>query len=61
MLVIEWERGTNVWRETLVYPGQTHIINLVGSENGAMLETSDAYNQPFSVSMNNCTPQPVPK
>ncbi|TDC35882.1 PKD domain-containing protein [Kribbella albertanoniae] len=57
-LIIEWERGTDEWRETLVYAGETHTISLSGSENGAMIETNNDL-EPFTVSMSNCTPQPL--
>ena len=59
VLIIEWERGTDVWRETRVYPGQTHTITLKPGEDGAMIETVD--NEPaFSASLENCNPQPLP-
>ena len=60
ILVIEWERGTDRWRETLVRPGETHTIHLVGSENGAMLETPNN-TEPFTASISHCTPQPIDK
>lgn len=62
VLVIEWERGTDVWRETYLNPGQSHTISLVPPENNAMIETLDsvAYAD-FSVSLNNCNPQPIVK
>jgi hypothetical protein len=58
ILVIEWERGTDEWREKVIGPGQTYTIDLVGSENGAMLETPNNM-EPFSASLANCTPQPI--
>ena len=59
VLIIEWERGTDVWRETRVYPGQTHTITLHPPEDGAMIETVD--NEPaFSASLENCDPQLLP-
>ncbi|UMG91545.1 hypothetical protein [Nocardioides sp. TF02-7] len=58
VLVIEWERGEDVWRETVVGPGETHTIELVGAENGAMLETPNN-SEPFTVSLASCTPEPV--
>src|SRR5678816_1658802 len=39
VLIIEWQRGTNVWRETWLYPRQSHVIDLVSPEDGAMIET----------------------
>ncbi len=58
VLIIEWERGRDVWRETYLSPGQTHTINLVGTENNAMIETSN-YGGNFRVSLANCEPQPL--
>jgi hypothetical protein len=58
VLIIEWQRGTNAWRETWLYPRQSHTINLVPPENGAMIETYDG-SPGFSVSLKNCTPQPI--
>ena len=58
ILVIEWERGTDEWRETLVRPGDTYTIDLVGAENGAMLETPNNL-EPFTASFANCTPEPI--
>ncbi len=58
IMVIEWERGTEVWRETVVGPGDTYTIDLVGPENGAMLETPNN-TEPFTASLANCTPEPI--
>lgn len=59
VIIIEWQRGTNVWRETWLEPGDTHTINLVGVENGAMIESYDG-SPGFRVKLSNCTPQPLP-
>jgi len=56
--IIEWQRGTDVWRSTWLYPRQSHVIDLVSPENGAMIETYDG-SPGFSVSLRNCTPQPI--
>jgi hypothetical protein len=61
VLIIEWERGTDLWRETRLQAGQTHVITLLGTENGAMIETDDGPGQYFRVALQNCTPQPVPR
>ncbi|HEY7533550.1 MAG TPA: hypothetical protein VH681_12325, partial [Nitrospiraceae bacterium] len=57
-LIIEWKRGTDVWRETYLQPGQSHTIDLVSPEDNAMIESpAGAIN--FSVSLANCTPQDI--
>ena len=58
VLVIEWQRGTDTWRETWLNVGQTHVINLVAPEDGAMIESIDGPTS-FSVKLNNCTPQAI--
>ncbi|TCC23473.1 PKD domain-containing protein [Kribbella speibonae] len=58
ILIVEWERGTDEWREIRVNAGQTHTISLSGSEDGAMIETDNDV-QPFTVSISNCTPRPL--
>ena len=57
-VIIEWKRGTNAWRETWLTPRQSYVIQLVSPEDGAMIETYDG-SPGFSVSLRNCTPQPV--
>ena len=37
-LIIEWQRGTDVWRRTYLQPGQSHIIASISPEDGAMIE-----------------------
>ena len=56
--IIEWKRGTDVWRETFLTAGQTHTIALVGTEDGALIEGPST--PAFSVSLANCTPQNIP-
>jgi hypothetical protein len=58
VLIIEWQRGTNTWRETWLTPRQSYVIHLTPPENGAMIETYDG-SPGFSVSLTNCTPQPL--
>ena len=58
VLIIEWERGTDEWRETRVNAGQAYTISLSGSEDGAMIETDNDV-EPFTVSVSNCTPRPL--
>ena len=50
-LVIEWERGTNVWSQTLLEPGESHTINLVSPEDGALIEGG---RDPITISLSNC-------
>jgi hypothetical protein len=57
-LIIEWKRGSDTWRETLVEEGESHVIQLAAGEDGAMIETPNNV-EPFSVTLQNCTPQPV--
>lgn len=57
-LIIEWQRGTESWRETLLDVGQTYVISLVDPEDGAMIE-SENYGPGFGVQLDNCDPQPL--
>jgi hypothetical protein len=59
-VIIEWQRGTDAWRETWLAPRQSHTIALISPEDGAMIETYDGA-PGFSVSLRNCTPQPIPQ
>lgn len=59
VLIVEWQRGADLWRETWLTPGQTHTISLVAPEDGAMIETHDGWAPTFSVQLSNCTPQVV--
>jgi len=56
ILIVEWERGTNSWRETYLPAGHRYVINLQGSENGAQIEGLEG----SSVLLRRCTPQPLP-
>jgi hypothetical protein len=59
VLIIEWERGRENWREIWLNPGESHTITLTAPENNAMIEAED--NSPgFTVDLENCTPQPLP-
>ena len=58
--IIEWQRGTDVWRSTWLQPGQSHAIALVPPEDGAMIETYDT-SPGFTVLLRNCTPQSLPQ
>ncbi|MCB0154992.1 MAG: discoidin domain-containing protein, partial [Anaerolineae bacterium] len=59
-VIIEWQRGTNVWRETRLETGQNYTINLISPEDGAMIEGLNDQPFPgFSVSLSNCTPQNI--
>jgi uncharacterized repeat protein (TIGR01451 family) len=59
VLIIEWQRGTDVWRQTLLNPGETHQINLTAPEDGAMIEARQG-DPPFQVTLSSCNPQPIP-
>jgi hypothetical protein len=55
VLIVEWQRGSDSWRETWIQPGESYTIHLVGAENGAMIETYD-FSPGFGVTLTNCTP-----
>jgi hypothetical protein len=57
VLIIEWQRGTDMWRETSLSPGQTYTIALAANEDGAMIETPAT--EPIAVSLANCNPQNI--
>jgi hypothetical protein len=59
VLIIEWQRGTESWRETYLDPNQTYTINLTPPFDGAMIESFDE-SPGFSVTLENCSPQPLP-
>jgi hypothetical protein len=56
--IIEWQRGAVVWRQTWLFPGQSHLIDLASGEDGALIETYEG-SPGFSVSLENCTPQRI--
>lgn len=56
ILIIEWQRGTDAWRQTLLGPGDTHVISLSWPEDGALIEAWPG----SSISVKNCEPQPLP-
>jgi hypothetical protein len=58
VLVVEWQRGAEVWRQTPLFPGQSHVIDLVSGEDGALIESYEG-SPGFSVSLENCTPQRI--
>jgi hypothetical protein len=60
VLIIEWQRGTDEWRETPLGSGQAHTIHLVAPQDSAMIETYDGV-PGFTVSLRSCTPQPLPE
>ncbi|MCC7409081.1 MAG: hypothetical protein IT442_13515 [Phycisphaeraceae bacterium] len=55
-LIIEWKRGTNIWREKFIHPGETHTIHLVGPEDCAMIEGPE---EGFSVCLANIHPRKI--
>lgn len=58
VLIIEWKRGTDEWRETRLEPGQQYVIHLVPPEDGAMIESPEGVTD-FSVTLQNCKPKPL--
>ncbi|HXU63180.1 MAG TPA: fibronectin type III domain-containing protein [Polyangia bacterium] len=58
VLIIEWQRGADVWTETLLKVGESHVITLVPPQDGAMIETPDGESY-IAVGLENCTPQPL--
>ncbi|HSR97527.1 MAG TPA: hypothetical protein VLM79_10775 [Kofleriaceae bacterium] len=58
VIIIEWQRGTDAWRETWLSVGQSHVIALASPEDGAMIETYEG-SPGFSVSLESCTPAPL--
>jgi hypothetical protein len=58
VLIIEWQRGSESWRETVLEPGETHTIDFTGAEDSAMIESPGI--APFTVALGDCTPQPLP-
>jgi hypothetical protein len=59
VLIIEWQRGSESWRETYLDRNQTYTINLTPPFDGAMIESYDE-SPGFSVTLENCAPQAVP-
>ncbi|TMQ04836.1 MAG: hypothetical protein E6J90_23290 [Deltaproteobacteria bacterium] len=57
-MVIEWHRGAEAWRETVLTPGQSHVIHLVPPEDGALIEAPEGTSA-FSVSLRGCTPRRI--
>lgn len=58
VLIIEWQRGSGVWRSTYLSPGESHTIDLIAPEDNVLLESPDTPDY-FSVSLSNCTPQNI--
>ena len=58
VLIVEWQRGADVWRQTWLDPGESHVINLTSPEDNALIESYD-FAPPFRVALDNCEPQPI--
>lgn len=56
ILIVEWQRGKDSWRQTLIGPGETYVINLTAPEDGALIESWPG----SRISVKNCEPQPLP-
>ena len=59
VLIIEWQRGTESWRETYLDRDETYTIHLAPPFDGAMIESYDD-SPGFAVTLENCNPQPLP-
>ena len=59
VLIIEWQRGSETWRETYLDRNETYRIDLTPPFDGAMIESFDD-SPGFSVKLKNCKPQPLP-
>lgn len=59
VLIIEWKRGSEVWREKRLKTGDTYTIALRPGEDSAMIESPDAAEPRFTVSLANFKPQPI--
>jgi hypothetical protein len=56
--VVEWKRGSDVWRSTIVHPGETYVVKLKPGEDNVLLETPEKA-PAFTVRVKNCDPQPL--
>jgi hypothetical protein len=59
VLIIEWQRGAETWRETYLDRNETYRIDLTPPFDGAMIESFDD-SPGFSVRLKKCKPQPLP-
>ena len=59
VLIIEWKRGSEVWRETRLKPGDRYTICLLSHEDNAMIESPGGVEARFTVSLANFTPRPI--
>jgi hypothetical protein len=59
VLIIEWKRGSEVWRETRLKPGDTYTLALEPHEDSAMIESPDNAEPRFTVALANFNPQPI--
>ncbi|MCC7146740.1 MAG: hypothetical protein IT443_09860 [Phycisphaeraceae bacterium] len=59
VLIIEWKRGSEVWREKKLKPGDTYTIALQAHEDNAMIESPDGVEPKFTVKLANFRPQKI--
>ncbi len=59
VLIIEWKRGSETWREKHLKPGDTYTIALQSHEDNAMIESPDGVNPQFTVSLADFKPQRI--
>lgn len=55
ILVIEWERGTEYWRETWLWPGESYVIDLMAPQDSVIIEGVPG----SRIAIDNCDPQPL--
>lgn len=59
VLIIEWKRGSEVWRETRLGPGDSYTIGLLAHEDNAMIEAPNGETPEFTVRLENFKPQRI--
>lgn len=60
VVIIEWQRGSEIWDATTLQPGDTYTVSLASPQNGVLIEGPDEVLDEFWVSLSNCTPDSSP-